>query len=417
MPTSDFTSQPDWSADEAGLRQRLSGARGVRVEFVDVAALAQQLLGDAILCNMLLLGYAWQKGVIPVRRAAMEKAIELNGVATGTNHKAFALGRWLAHDPAAVRRLLAPAQVVQFPKRADGPLGELIEDRARRLVDYQNAALATRYRARIEAVRRMLAGRSDAQALLREVAAQYYRVLAVKDEYEVARLYSRPAFMQSLRDAFDGDFKVSFHLAGGPFGKLDKVTGKIGKTAVGAWIRPAFRLLAGARFLRGHRLDPFARGAEAVLNRRVLAAYEADLDLLGQAAAQWPAERLQALLGWPACAVTATCANGRRRRALPYGTGHATSGAAMPAGSDNGIRAMSYAGRRRAAQSIGLAIWTAAVATRQQTPSGSQCQKRSAREDLLCNLHSFFWAEGIQVPPTSVYFAPRGGAVGSSSGS
>jgi indolepyruvate ferredoxin oxidoreductase len=146
----------------------------------------------------------------------------------------------------------------------------------------------------------MLAGRSDAHALLREVATQYYRVLAVKDEFEVARLYSPPAFMQSLRDGFEGDFKVSFHLAGDPFGKLDKVTGKIGKTAVGAWVRPAFRLLAGARFLRGSRLDPFARGAEAQLNRRVLAAYEADLDLLGHAAAQWPTERLQALLGWPA---------------------------------------------------------------------------------------------------------------------
>lgn len=300
VPTSDFTSQPDWSADEAGLRLRLSGALGERAEFVDVAVLAQQLLGDAILSNMLLLGYAWQKGVIPVARAAMETAIELNGVATGTNHKAFALGRWLAHDHAAVRRLLAPAQVVQFLKKADGPLAELIEDRARRLVDYQNAALATRYRARIEAVRRMLAGRSDAQALLREVAVQYYRVLAVKDEFEVARLYSRPAFMESLRDGFDGDFKVRFHLAGGPFGKLDKVTGKIGKTAVGAWIRPAFRLLAGARFLRGSRLDPFARSAEAVLNRRVLAAYEEDLDLLGHATVRWPAERLQALLGWPA---------------------------------------------------------------------------------------------------------------------
>lgn len=300
VPTSDFTRQPDWSADEVGLRQRLHGTLGERAEFVNAAALAQQLLGDAILSNMLLLGYAWQKGVIPVRRAAMEKAIELNGVSTGTNHQAFALGRWLAYDHAAVRRLLVPAQVVQFPKKADQPLAELVEDRARRLVDYQNAALAMRYRTRIEAARRMLAGRGDAQALLREVAVQYYRMLAVKDEFEVARLYSRPAFMQSLHDDFEGDFKVRFHLAGGPFGKLDKVTGKIGKTTVGAWIRPVFRLLACARSLRGSWLDPFARGTEALLNRRVLAAYEEDLDLLGHAAAQWSAERLQALLGWPA---------------------------------------------------------------------------------------------------------------------
>lgn len=300
VPTSDFTSQPDWAADEAGLKHRLNEALGGRAECIDVTALAQHLLGDAILSNMLLLGYAWQQGAIPVQRAAMEKAIQLNGVSTDTNLKAFALGRWLAHDNAAVRRLMAPAQVVQLTMKAGGSLTELIDDRARRLVDYQNAALADRYRQRIESVRRWLAGRSDADALVRQVATQYFRVLAVKDEFEVARLYSRPAFLQSLNEAFEGEFQVRFHLAGGPFGKLDKVTGKISKTAVGSWIRPAMRLLAGVRFLRGSRLDPFARGTEAQLNRRVRDAYEADLDDIGHAAAQWPEARLRELLSWPA---------------------------------------------------------------------------------------------------------------------
>ncbi|WP_416053299.1 DUF6537 domain-containing protein [Cupriavidus basilensis] len=300
VPTSDFTSQPDWAADEAGLKHRLNEALGGRAECIDVTVLAQHLLGDAILSNMLLLGYAWQQGAIPVQRAAMEKAIQLNGVSTDTNLKAFALGRWLAHDNAAVRRLMAPAQVVQLTMNAGGSLAALIDDRARRLVDYQNAALADRYRQRMESVRRMLAGRSDADALVRQVATQYFRVLAVKDEFEVARLYSRPAFLQSLNEAFEGEFQVSFHLAGGPFGKLDKVTGKISKTAVGSWIRPAMRLLAGVRFLRGSWLDPFARGVEAQLNRRVRDAYEEDLDDIGHAAAQWPEARLRELLSWPA---------------------------------------------------------------------------------------------------------------------
>jgi len=300
VPTSDFTSQPDWSANETGLRQRMTAALGGRAEFIDVAALARQLLGDAILSNMLLLGYAWQKGAIPVRRPAMEKAIELNGVAAATNQKAFALGRWLAHDNAAVLRLLAPVQVVRMQMKAGGSLAGLIDDRARRLVGYQNTALADRYRKRIAAVQRTLAGRSDAEALVRQVATQYFRVLAVKDEFEVARLYARPEFLQSLRDAFEGEFKIGFHLAGGPFGKLDKLTGKVSKTRVGGWIRPMFRMLASVRFLRGSWLDPFARGAEAVLNRRVRDAYEEDLDAIEQVAAQWPAERLRELLAWPA---------------------------------------------------------------------------------------------------------------------
>ncbi len=300
VPTSDFTRQPDWSADEADLKHRLTEALGARAEFIDVAALAQQLLGDAILSNMLLLGYAWQKGSIPVHRAAMEKAIQLNGVATDTNLSAFSLGRWLAHDSVAVRRLLAPAQVVHLLVPAGGSLAGLIEDRAGRLAGYQNRALASRYRQRVEAVQRALAGRSDADALVRQVATQYFRVLAVKDEFEVARLYTRPAFLQSLRNGFEGDFKLNFHLAGGPFGKLDTVSGKISKTAVGGWILPVFRLLASVRFLRGSWLDPFARGSEAVLNRRVRDAYEDDLDALGGEAAQWPAQRLRELLGWPA---------------------------------------------------------------------------------------------------------------------
>lgn len=299
VPTSDFTRQPDWSADEANLKDRLSRALGARAEFVDAAALAQQLLGDAILSNMLLLGYAWQKGAIPVQRTAMEKAIQLNGVAIDTNLRAFSLGRWLAHDSAAVQRALAPTQVVQMQRLVTGTLAALIEDRTRRLVEYQNDALAIQYRKRIDAVQRKLTGRSDSETLVRLVATQYFRVLAVKDEFEVARLYTRPEFLQSLRDSFEGKLKIRFHLAGGPFGKLDAATGKISKTPVGSWVLPAFRVLAGLRFMRGTWFDPFARGAEAALNRRVRDAYEEDLNLVDRVAAHWSVERLRELITWP----------------------------------------------------------------------------------------------------------------------
>jgi indolepyruvate ferredoxin oxidoreductase len=300
VPTSDFTRQPDWSADETSLRARLEQALADRVVFIDASDLAESLLGDAILSNMLLLGYAWQRGVIPVRLAAIDRAIELNAVAVQANRQAFALGRWLAHDAAGARRAQAPAVPVRWPVPANTlPLADLITDRVQRLTDYQNKALGLRYRQRIETVQRALGRREDAGEVLRQVATQCFRTLAVKDEFEVARLYTRPAFKMSLGEGFSGSYKLRFHLAGGPFGKRDTTTGAVTKSSVGGWVMPVFSVLSSLRFLRGTWLDPFCRGAEARLNRRVLAAYEEDLGRMAGEAASWPAERLRELAGWP----------------------------------------------------------------------------------------------------------------------
>ncbi|MBE3026001.1 indolepyruvate ferredoxin oxidoreductase family protein [Janthinobacterium sp. GW458P] len=282
VPTSDFTRQPDWSADADSLAQGMRSVLGERARFVDASALAQALLGDAILSNMLLLGCAWQQGLLPVKLDAMRRAIELNGVAVKANLRAFDVGRWLIHDPAAVQRQVLPAQQVHFARAQQPSLPALIEDRCARLQVYQDAELAALYRERMQGLRAALGQEAVSEKILRQVATQYFRVLAVKDEFEVARLYSRKEFRQSLAGSFEGDFQIRFHLAGGPFGKTDAATGQVRKTAVGAWVLPAFRLLASLRFLRGGKLDPFARGAEAALNRRIRSLYEDDLARIAQ---------------------------------------------------------------------------------------------------------------------------------------
>jgi indolepyruvate ferredoxin oxidoreductase len=301
VPTSDFARTPDWSVDEAGLRAQIEQAARGKVDFIDASVLAEALLGDAILSNMVMLGYAWQQGCIPVRLEALERAIDLNGVAVQQNRHAFALGRWLAHDPVAVRRSQAPGVAVHIHRPTESlSLAELIEDRSRRLADYQSGALATQYRGRIQAAQRSLRERPDAAAVVRQLATQYFRVLAVKDEFEVARLYRRAGFKAALDQAFEGDFRLRFHLAGGPFGRRDADSGVVTKSSVGAWVLPVFGVLSALRVVRGTWLDPFRFSAEARLHRRIRAAYEEDMARLSGAAATWPAERLLELASWPA---------------------------------------------------------------------------------------------------------------------
>ncbi|HTD05523.1 DUF6537 domain-containing protein, partial [Undibacterium sp.] len=299
VPTSDFTRQPDWSADVEILKQRIHGVLGNRAEFVAASVLAQELLSDAILSNMLLVGCAWQQGLIPVSLVAIRKAIELNGVSVKANQRAFDLGRWLIHDKAAVYRQLIPSQQVHFNLPEKQTLDALIEDRYNRLVQYQNKQLATDYRQRINQIKTVLGKQQGSEKVLRQVATQYFRVLAVKDEFEVARLYSRKTFKESLANSFEGSFRIRFHLAGGPFGKTDPITGQVQKTSVGSWILPAFRLLSSLRFLRGSSLDPFARREEAALNRSIRRSYEEDLALIAQPNSKDGIDGLYELASWP----------------------------------------------------------------------------------------------------------------------
>jgi indolepyruvate ferredoxin oxidoreductase len=225
-----------------------------------------------------MLGYAYQLGLVPVSAEALNKAIELNGVSVQLNQQAFLWGRRAAHDLAAVEKLAAP-KVVEAPHCST--LEEIVADRVQRLTAYQNAAYAERYRELVERVRK---ADTDAQQRLSKAVARYYfKLLAYKDEYEVARLYSDATFRKQLEAQFEGDYRLQFHLAPSWLSKPDAVTGQPRKRSFAPWMLKAFGVLARFKFLRGSVLDPFGHSAERRLERELIEEYEANVAcLLGE---------------------------------------------------------------------------------------------------------------------------------------
>ena len=277
MATVAFIRNPDlqtpWEAMEAGLREVI-GADAVR--FLDATRMATALLGDSLAANVFLLGYAYQMGLVPVTRQALFRAIELNGAAVEANRRAFDWGRLACHDPAAVERLARPAESAAGSDRALAPdLDAAIARRVEELTAYQDAALAQRYRALVDRVRRAEGKVAPGSERLADaVARAYYKLLAVKDEYEVARLYTDGEFERQVAAAFDGDYRIRYHFAPPLWVKPDKVTGAPVKRTYGTWLRPALVVLARLKALRGTWLDPFGHTEERRLERQLVADYE-----------------------------------------------------------------------------------------------------------------------------------------------
>jgi indolepyruvate ferredoxin oxidoreductase len=222
-----------------------------------------------------MLGYAWQKGLVPLSADAIDKAIELNGVAVEPNRAAFLWGRRAAHDLAAVEKAAAPRAEPQS-HHLSRSLEETVARRVAFLTDYQNAAYAARYTALVEQAKAAEAAQAPGFSGLAEAVARYYfKLLAVKDEYEVARLYSDPQFTRSLREQFAGSYKLSFHLAPPLIAARDPETGHLKKRQFGAWLLPAFRVLARLKGLRGTPFDVFGYSAERKTERRLIGDYEA----------------------------------------------------------------------------------------------------------------------------------------------
>ncbi len=268
--TAEFTRNPDAQVPGPAMRQALVDAVGAeKTWFVDATHLATRLLGDSIATNLFMLGYAYQKGLVPISAQAIDKAIELNNVAVEFNQQAFLWGRRAAYDAAAIERLVRPQG--DDSKRCS-TLDEVIEDRVARLIAYQNARYADRYR---QLVGRVRARDSEpGQRLTEAVARYYFKLLAYKDEYEVARLYSDAAFGEALHAQFQGDFRLQFHLAPSWLSRTDPVTGEPRKRSFGPWMLNAFKLLAKLRVLRGTWLDPFARSEERKLEQALIEDYE-----------------------------------------------------------------------------------------------------------------------------------------------
>ena len=270
-PVSDFIRQRDFDFRQPQVTASIASATRTR-HVHDFSALAKALTGDEIGANLMMLGHAWQSGLVPLSRQSILEAIRLNGVAVKANTQAFDWGRRLAHDPAAVTALAHPPQAPE-----PLTLGALIDARAAHLRAFQNDALATRYRAALDRLARV----TGDETLLRTVAEAYAKVLAPKDEYEVARLYSLPAFRAGLTAEFAGDYRLSLNLAP-PFLPGKAADGRPRKRGFGPWIFPALRLLAALKPLRGTWADPFRHSADRKLERRLLALYETDL-----ARAEW----------------------------------------------------------------------------------------------------------------------------------
>ncbi len=279
-PTADFVKNPDWQLPGTRLQADIVEAAGAKnVAFVPAGKLATALMGDAIATNMFMLGYAFQQGRIPLAEGSLVRAIELNGVAVEFNRKAFLWGRRAAADLARVERLATPAEIIPISQAFSRSLDELITRRVDFLTGYQDRAYAERYRKLVERVRSAEAqkvGASEGKFPLTEAVARYhFKLMAYKDEYEVARLYSDPGFARKIEGMFEGGYKLKFHLAPPILNRPDPRTGEARKSEFGPWMMTAFRILAKLKGLRGTPFDAFGISAERKAERRLIGEYEA----------------------------------------------------------------------------------------------------------------------------------------------
>ena len=274
-PTATLVNNADWSFPGASCEAAVAKAVGAEhFRAFDAEDVAVKLLGDSLYTNPLMLGYAWQQGRIPLTYAALMRAIELNGVQIDNNKAAFEWGRRCAHDLASVQSLFAAQQVINIVKRDS--LDEMITKRVAFLTDYQNAAYAAQYQAFVEKVR--AAEQPLNSTRLSEAVARYlFKLMAYKDEYEVARLHSDKKFVEKIASQFEGDYKIVHHLAPPLLAKKND-KGELVKQQMGGWIRPAFSVLAKLKGLRGTALDIFGYTAERKMERQLIQDYRASIE-------------------------------------------------------------------------------------------------------------------------------------------
>jgi len=232
-------------------------------------------MGDSIATNLFMVGFAYQRGLLPVGEAAILRAVELNGAAVESNKQSFNWGRLAAVDPALVAAAAIPKAAKPDSQRLSESLDEMIDRRVKFLTDYQDAAYAKRYLDFVAKVRAVEAAKQPGATDLTEAVARYYfKLLAIKDEYEVARLYAETDFLQRVAAQFEGDYKLNFYLAPPTLNKAATKDGEPKKTKYGPWMMPAFRLLAKMRRYRGTAIDIFGRMPERKMERALIGEYE-----------------------------------------------------------------------------------------------------------------------------------------------
>jgi indolepyruvate ferredoxin oxidoreductase len=274
-PTAAFVKNANWQNPAEQCVAEITAQVGVEsVGAFDADALAKQLMGDTIYVNPMILGYAWQKGWVPLHHASLVRAIELNDVQVKNNLAAFEWGRHAAHQPDVLMKAIQPSQVIQFKKRES--LEDLVADRMTRLTDYQDSAYARLYQGIVEKVRATEAPLG--KTLLSEtVAKQLYRLMAYKDEYEVARLHTQTGFLERIQNSFEGDFKVHYHLAPPLWSKRNS-QGELVKSKFGPIMLTGFKVLAKLKGLRGTKLDFFGKTEERQTERALIREYMEHID-------------------------------------------------------------------------------------------------------------------------------------------
>jgi indolepyruvate ferredoxin oxidoreductase len=278
-PTAAFVTDGNVDFEAALMSKILRDAVGERgIDLVQGTRIATTIMGDSIATNLLLLGFVFQKGLLPLSFEAIERALELNGSAVDANKRAFAWGRLAAHDPTAVEKVVAKAAA---PDAREMSLPQLIAFNADFLTRYQDAAYAQKYLDAVSNVQRAEASLTPGLRGLTEAAARgLFKLMAYKDEYEVARLYTNGDFRAKLERQFEGEFQLQFHLAPPILARKDPTTGRLRKRAYGPWVFTAFKLLVRLRGLRGKTFDVFGYSAERKMERGLIKDYIAQIDEL-----------------------------------------------------------------------------------------------------------------------------------------
>jgi indolepyruvate ferredoxin oxidoreductase len=277
----DFTRNTEFVLPTERLKRAITNAAGRdRTHFVEASRIATALLGQSIGANMFLVGYAYQLGALPLSAAAIEQALELNGEAVAMNVAAFRWGRRAAADLKAVEAKAPRPETIDPARKLSQSFDEVVERRVAFLTDYQDAAYAGRYRSLVERARAIETAKAPGKSGLADAVARYlFKLMAYKDEYEVARLYTDPSFERQVRNDIGGErLRYQVHLAPPLLARRDKITGVPRKMTFGPWIFPVFRMLAKFKFLRGTVFDPFGHTAERKIERSLVREYEALLE-------------------------------------------------------------------------------------------------------------------------------------------
>jgi indolepyruvate ferredoxin oxidoreductase len=274
-PTAAFVRNANWQNPQEACAAEIARAVGIGgVGAFDADAAATALMGDTIYVNPMILGYAWQKGWIPLAHASLMRAIELNAVAIDNNKAAFEWGRQAAQRPDELHKRVQPGQIIEFKKR--DTVEVLVARRVEFLTGYQNAAYAAGYKAFVGKVQK--AESALGKTGLTEAVARYlFKLMAYKDEYEVARLHTDRGFLERVEGMFEGDYKLNYHLAP-PIIAKKNAKGELQKQKFGPAMLTGFRLLAKLKGLRGTALDIFGRTEERKTERALIGEYRASID-------------------------------------------------------------------------------------------------------------------------------------------